>query len=115
MGISRNMLFHNIIHLSEPFIGTPFSMKLKFLLLQNLEEIIDKGTTDPRHWVLWLNEHLQFKAEGQTSFDILAKFILVLAKGEKNLVYTKWLDRGGGLTFIKNVSLLSGKVDLQTE
>ena len=39
---------------------------------------------------------IQFKAEAQTSLEILAKFILVLAKGEKNLVYTKWSDRGEG-------------------
>ena len=71
-------------------------MKFKFLPLQYLGGIIDKGTTDPRHWVLWLNEHLQLKAEAQTSFEILAKFILVLAKCEKNLVHTKWLDRGEG-------------------
>ena len=32
---------------------------------------IAKGTMDPRHWILWLIQHLQFKAEA--SFEIMVK------------------------------------------
>ena len=27
-----------------------------------------KGTTDPRYWVLWLNQHIHFKAEASSIF-----------------------------------------------
>ena len=48
---------------------------------------IAKGTTDPRHWVLWLIQQLYFKVEASTSFEILVKHQLgfVSAKGEKTL------------------------------
>ena len=37
---------------------------------------IAKGTTDPRHWVLCFIQHLYFKAEASTSFEILVQLQL---------------------------------------
>ena len=42
-----------------------------FQLSSTNETNIAKGTAGPRHWVLWLIQHLKFKAEASTSFKIL--------------------------------------------
>ena len=45
---------------------------------------IANGTTDPRHWALYLIQHLKFKAEASTSFGILTKLKLTFfGKGRK--------------------------------
>ena len=45
------------------------TFRLKFVIWLN----IAKGTTEPRHWVLWLIQQFYFKAEASTSFEILVK------------------------------------------
>jgi len=42
------------------------------ITLQIFHKNVAKGTSDPR-WVLWLIQHLEFKAEASTSFEILVK------------------------------------------
>ena len=42
-----------------------------------IDENIAKGTMDLRYWVIWLIQHLQFKVETSTKFEILAKLQLL--------------------------------------
>ena len=61
-----------------------FNSSLKKSLSQDWSWYIAKGTTDPRHWKLWLIQHLQFEAEASTSFGILIKLKLTFfGKGQK--------------------------------
>ena len=46
---------------------------------------IAKGTTESSHWALWpIRQHLQFKAEASTSFEILVNlgFVLQMARNK---------------------------------
>ena len=45
------------------------------ITLQIFHKNVAKGTSDPR-WVLWLIQHLEFKAEASTSFEMSVKLQL---------------------------------------
>ena len=51
---------------------------------------IAKGTTDPRHWVLRLLQHLEFKAEASTSIEILVKLQLGFVWQEAKYLEQLW-------------------------
>ena len=83
MSFSKEICTSNT--LKRFFLIKCFNSSLKTIWSQDWSWYIAKGTTDPRHWELWLIQHLSFKAEVLKSFGILIKLkpTFFLAKGEK--------------------------------
>ena len=83
-------------HKENSFIGRTRKKQLFFdqryrnvkTYMNELETIIAKGTTDPRHWVLWLIQQLYFNAEASMPLKSWSNFSLVLCcEGQENPCY----------------------------
>ena len=91
----------------------------KILLINN----IAKGTTDQRHWVLWLTQRPLFKAKASSSFEILIKlhlgFVWQRARNTLYLHFSSYAVSITGLSCkhqlqsrsIRLVSLLASLID----
>ena len=94
MLMEHNMKYQLLVSLCyylEMFVCTAQLLRwIQFLHLHLVMSIISivKGTTDPKNWVLWLIQHLQFKAKASTSIESLVKlqlfFVRQMARNTKN-------------------------------
>ena len=68
-----------------PWAGAQ-SLRHCIIFIFKYKKNIAKGASDLGHWVLWLIQHLLFKAEASTSFEILVKVQLgfVWKRARKN-------------------------------
>ena len=73
-----DILWSKTSHKSTLHRNNPFWLDFHILhsYLNFDPSIIAKGTMDPRHWVLWHIQQLQFKVKASTSFEILVKLKL---------------------------------------